>query len=139
MSSKLELQTPAIRQVSWTAYLCRAALVVVWLPVLYMLSFEIPQFEAMYSQLRNRGELPYITEFMLTFSGGGRVLTIVACLLFLVLLIVADLGVAHWSSGSGRASPYRMWFTGMLLLGISASAFMTIALAMPIIKMSQSI
>ena len=139
MSSKVETELPAVRQVPWSTFVCAAALVAVWLPVLYLVAFVVPRFEALYSNLRDRGELPYLTECLLTFAGGSQALFVVGFLLFLVLLVVADIGVAGRLRRSRNAWQYWAWFAGVVLLGILATAIATIALIMPIMKLSQSI
>lgn len=76
-----------------------------WLPGFTLFVFSVPTFEHLFSRLRERGELP--------------------ALLFFVLLVVGDIGVANVLQGSVRSWRDWIWFGGVVVLGIVAAAIVT--------------
>jgi type II secretory pathway component PulF len=112
---------------------------VAWLPFLSLVVFFVPRFEDLFSVLRERGEVPAITEWLLSFSSLNKTLFFFPCLLVLVLLFVADAGVAGLLRYSRRKWLHWVWFVGVVAMGILAIAFVAMALLLPVLKMSASL
>lgn len=110
-----------------------------WLPAIVLFVFTVPTFEDLFSHLRERGELPAVTASLLQFVYLNKALYLLPLLLFLVLLMVADIGVATLLQSSTRNWRYWIWFGGIVVLGIVAAAIVTTALLLPVMKMSASI
>lgn len=112
---------------------------VAWLPFLSLIALLVPKFEDLFGRLREKGEMPAITEWLLWFTSLNKTLCFFPCLLVLVLLVVADVGVAGLLRRSRREWLYWAWFVGVVATGIFAVAIVAIALLLPILKMSESL
>ena len=112
---------------------------VAWLPFLGLIALLVPKFEDLFSRLREKGEVPAITEWLLWFTSLNKTLFFFPCLLVFVLLVVADVGVAGFLRHSRRERLYWVWFVGVVAMGIFAVAIVAIALLLPVLKMSESL
>ena len=112
---------------------------VAWLPFLGLIALLVPKFEDLFSRLRENAEVPAVTEWLLWFTSLNKTLFFFPCLLILVLLVVADVGVAGLLRHSRREWLYWVWFVGVVGMGIFAAAIVVIALLLPVLKMSESL
>jgi type II secretory pathway component PulF len=111
---------------------------VAWLPFLGLIALVVPKFDALFSRLREDAEVPAVTEWLLWFTSVNKTLFLVPCLLVLVLLVAADVGMAGLLRHSRREWLYRVWFVGVIAMGILAAVFVAIGLLLPVLKMSES-
>lgn len=111
---------------------------VAWLPALALIAFFVPKFDDMFSRLRERAELPAVTEWLLMFAWLDNALYFLPSVVVLVLLISVDIGAAHVLRDSGRKRIYWMWFGSVIVSGIVATVFVMTALLLPVMRMSAS-
>ena len=113
---------------------------VVWLPFLGLVAFYVPRFDGLFEKLRERGELPALTEWLMWFGALNHALFCLPCLVLFGLLLAADASMAgmlrrRWRKGS----LYRIWFAGVIIAGILAAALGMVALLLPAWKMGTTI
>ena len=119
---------------------CRAVIYgIVWLLAVGQVAFLVPKFEDSFSRLRETAELPAVTEWLLRFAWLNKALFFVPSVLVLVLLVVADMGIAGLLRGSNRKWLYWVWFVGVIVMGILGAAFVSTALFLPGLKMSGAV
>jgi type II secretory pathway component PulF len=121
------------------AYVRAAACCVAWLLPLGLIAFFVPQFEDLFSSLRARAELPALTEWLLRIASLDKALFFVPSLLVFVLLVFADIGMAGFLQRSTQKWLYWIWFGSVVVMGIVFAAIVTIALLLPMLKMSGSV
>ena len=138
MSSKFASESAAGKRMSLPLFTyARAAIYgVAWLLALGQVVFLVPKFEDSFSRLRETAELPAVTEWLLRFAWLDKALYFVPSVLVLVLLVVADMGLAGLLRGSRRKWLYWVWFVGVIVMGILGAAFVSFALFLPALKMN---
>ena len=141
MSSHIECEAAGKRAGPPLPTCVRAAIYgTCWLPFVVLVVFSVPRFDDLFARLTERGELPALTACLTWFSRLNAALFCLPCLLLLVLLVVADVGVAGWSRRRrpGR-SLYRVWFVAVIVAGILAAVLAMVALLLPVLKMGATI
>ena len=134
MSSTVASESAAGKPIglTWSIRIRAAIVIAAWLPFLVLVSFFIPKFESLFSRLQERGELPAVTELLMWFALLNKALLFLPCLLFLGLLVLADLGVAKLLQRSRREWQYVLYFVGVLVAGVVAPLIVVTALLLPV-------
>jgi type II secretory pathway component PulF len=107
---------------------------IAWLPFLVLVAIVVPKFEDSFGRLRERAELPALTEWLLLFVRLNQGLLFLPCVLVLLAILVADVGFAGLMRRSHRQSLYWVWFAAVVVLGIAAAAGVAFALLLPDLK-----
>ena len=135
MSRKFASESAAGKRVSLPlSTYARAAICVAWLPFLGLVAFVVPKFEDLFSTLRERAELPAVSEWLLWFAWLNKALFFFPCVLVLLVFVVADVGVAGVMRRSHRESLYWVWFAAVIVLGVVAAVLVAFALLLPDLK-----
>ena len=108
-------------------------------PLVSLIVLFVPRFGDLFSRLRERGEVPAVTEWLLWFTSLNKALFNFPGLLILVLLVLADAGVAGLLRRSRRKWVSCVWFVGVAAMGILAAVSIAMALLLPVLKMSESL
>ncbi|MCO6456215.1 MAG: hypothetical protein J5I93_13020 [Pirellulaceae bacterium] len=123
----------------WGACARAAVLCLAWLPALGLVAVLVPQFEDLFSRLRENAELPAVTERLVWFADLNGALYFIPFVLMFAMLMFTDLGVAMLLSRSARRWVYWLWFGGVVVAGVAVAACVAFALMLPVLKMSASI
>jgi hypothetical protein len=117
-----------------------AAFAGAWVPVLILIVVFVPRFGELFARLDESGELPAVTAWLLSLNRLNDALFYLPCLLFFVLLVVADVGAARLSRRSRRGkSLYWVWFVAVVVAGFLALNLVVVALLLPVMLMSTTI
>lgn len=120
--------------------LLRVAICAVWAPLLVLVAVYVPRFEDLFARLREMGELPAVTAWLSSLSRLNDALFYLPCLVFLVLLVVADAGAARLLPPSRRGrSLYWVWFAAVGVTGILGAGLVLAALLLPVMRMSATL
>jgi len=115
----------------------RVAICAAWTPLLVLIAVYVPRFEDLFASLHERGELPAVTAWLLSLS---RLNDALFFLLAFGLLTAVDIALTRWLRRSRRGeSLYWVWFAGVVVVGVLASALVVVALLLPVMKMSTTI
>ena len=102
-----------------------------WIPFFYLVVFFAPQFDGVYASVRERGELPSATDWVLRVALLNKALYSFPSLLMFVLLLVADAFV--------RLCPSRCRLaccSGVVIGGLLAASLVLWALLQPVVGQS---
>ena len=111
---------------------------IAWLPLLGLIALLVPKFEDLFSRSQENAEVPAVSEWLLWFTSLNKTLFFFPCLLVFVLLVVADVGVAVLLRHSRREWLSWAWFVGVIAAGILAAAVVSVALWLPIRRMTEA-
>ena len=101
--------------------------IIAWTPFFYLV-FSAPQFDGVYASLRERGELPSATDWVVRVALLNKALYCFPSLLMFVLLLVADAFV--------RLCPSRWRLaccSGVVIWGLLAASFLLWILLLPVV------
>jgi hypothetical protein len=124
------------KQVPMGAGLRAVALCIAWLPSFAFFLFCVPKFHEIYDALRDRGELPATTDWLLWLAQVNERFFCLPLLVVFGLLLFADASVFALCARSH--SPqwfYWRWIAVIFLAGISALFLMTTALLQPVVTL----
>jgi type II secretory pathway component PulF len=107
-----------------------------WLPSLVFFLFYVPQFREMCDVLRDRGELPATTDWLLWLAQVNEKLFCLPLLLFVSVLFLADVVVFALCARSHNPQWfYLRWIAAMFLAGMSTLFLMTRDLLLLVVKL----
>jgi type II secretory pathway component PulF len=118
------------------SYVRAAVCCIAWLLPLGLMAYFVPRFEESFNSLRERAELPALTEWLLWFALRDKSLFYLPSVLALVLLVCGDFSMASCLQHSPRKRLYWIWFGSVVFTGLATAAVVTTALLLPLMKMN---
>lgn len=113
--------------------------VVTWLPALLLLALAVPDFFEIFGELHQRGELPALSSCVLALARISRSLFHLPIVIYLSVLIVADVALAQSARRRRVSWPHSLWQAVICTIGMAAAAVIVVSLMLPMIRTSATI
>src|SRR5262249_10189715 len=107
-----------------------------WLPVFVMFVLDARRFKPIFVKLEDRGVLPQVTHWLMTFEKLNAAYFYVPTLLFAIAMLAIDALVVCYLRPRARGNNLcRLWVTALALAAIPAAIVAQFGLLPPVVRM----